>query len=1106
MQGKPFRIYRSSAGSGKTYTLAQEYLQLALRNPQNFRQILAVTYTNKAMQEMKSRIIANLFEISQGADNAMTTSLKQQLGMNGQALCKRANSVLSAILHDYSFFAVSTIDSFFQKVIRSFTREIGLHTGFKLELDQGKVLSEVIDKVIGEIGEDKQLTNWLVQFAEAKVDEGKVWDIKGDIVQLAGEIFKEEFKVFESDILAVSTDGKLIPKFKKQLSAIIRTFRTEMETMAKGALKEIEAYDLTIDDFSRKRGGIVGYFVNVTEGNYEITDTRRRAADNVEQWFTKTSPKKHLITQAFEQGLNAHLKALIHYYDRDFRLYQTADQLQKLIYTLGIIANITQKVQDYREEHDVMLISDGSVMLKTIIGENDAPFIYEKVGATYKNFLIDEFQDTSGFQWDNFKPLLQNSIAEGNESLVVGDIKQAIYRWRGGDWKLLLEQIQEDIGAQNTEVLNLNHNWRSKKNIIDFNNSIFNTAAQVLEKNSQAIIECLEEVELKEGLLADAHKMIKAYHDVFQQNPKPADADTTFQGYINMTFLPPKLEKDDEDDVNWREEVLERLPARLEALQRKGYQLRDICMLVRNRREGKAIADMLMAHKCSAAAQNDCAYEVISSESLQLLSARSIQLLMAAIRFIDNDQDTISLATLAHHYQRYVLRHESVALHELFVAASDKAHFIKMDFLPPAFYNRKNLLKRLPLFELVEELIRMFSLTQISGEFAYLQSFQDVILDFNNQDNAEVNSFLSWWDEHCTKKTVKISDSLNAMRILTIHRSKGLQFKVVLIPFCDWKLDHEATQKNIIWCNSGQTPFSEVSHLPLFYGSKLGNTLYAKYYYEEMIKVQMDALNLLYVAFTRAEECLITLGPAPKNPGKYSLNCISSLLYNIFSGSYTNQLPLLQSLGGFSYVGLAHYWKEEQMIFEMGEMPPMKENISRDNTIRLQKYHAHPWRNRLTIKRKAAHIFQDDPASQETRINMGLVVHETMAKIKTRSQLDYMLEELKLSGTLSQDTFQEVSAKITNLLNHPEVAPWFSGSWEVKTEVPVLPLSGEMKRLDRVMLKEDEAVVIDYKSSAKNIEDPMQVQQYVQLLREMGYKKVEGYLLYLADTEVVRVA
>ena len=1108
MQGKPFKIYRSSAGSGKTYTLAQEYLKIALKNPQGFRQILAVTFTNKAMQEMKSRIIANLHEISNGADTAMTATLQEYLNISAQELSDRAKLTLSFILHNYSFFAVSTIDSFFQKVIRAFTKEIGLQTGFKLELDQGKVISEVIDKVIAEIGEDAQLTQWLVQFADAKVNEGKSWDIKGDIGRLAGELLKEHFKLFEEDILKISKDPRAIPLFRQKLFAMSDKYEQQMDALANEALKLMECHGLTIDDFSGKRRSIVGYFENVLAKKYEISDNRRSAADNVENWFTKTSPKKHLITQAYEQGLNQSLKAIIAYYDSDNIYYETATQIQKLIYTLGVMGHIAKKLQEYRDEHDVLLISDASILLKGIIGENDAPFIYEKVGANFKHFLIDEFQDTSGFQWDNFKPLLQNSIAEGNSSLVVGDIKQAIYRWRGGDWKLLLEQIQEDIGEQNTEILNLNHNWRSKKNIIDFNNSLFNSAVQVLENCSFEKIDCLENENLKNKLLTDAGKVIKAYHDVFQQAPKKKEAGCPFHGYIHMVFLPKKIEETEEDEaIGWKDEVLQRLPRQLEDLQRKGYQLRDICFLVRSKKDGKLIADMLMEYKCSESAQKDCSYEVISSESLQLGSARSIQILLAALQFLDNEEDTISLATLAHHYQRYVLGNMLPDPDALFSAAANGKAFLCRHYLPADFSKKFGYLKKLPLFELVEELIRLFSLPEMTGEFAYLQSFQDVALEFNREEKAEIHSFLIWWEENCDKKTVKISEELNAMRILTIHKAKGLQWKVVLVPFCDWNLDHESYQNNILWCKSDEAPFDEVNHLPLLYSSSLAKTIYSGYYFEEMIKAQMDALNLLYVAFTRAEECLFTFGPAPKEKaGKsFDIKCISSLMYSIFSEAYTSSPVLSKALGGHEYIKLNGCWKPELMTFEIGQMPHENKRQEIEETLKLQKYHAHAWRNRLTVKKRASEIFTEDAETLQTRINHGLLIHELMAKITTKAQLPHALEELRFSGALSSEAFGEIRHKIEILMDHPQVANWFGGEWEVKTEVPVLPRSGEMKRLDRVMLKKNEAVIVDFKSKSKSSSDHLQVKEYATLLSGMGYDKVQGYLLYIENTEVIRV-
>lgn len=1049
---------------------------------------------------MKSRIIEQLHKLSEGEGTALVPELCEATGLDPARLQVRAKQVLTNILHNYSQFSVSTIDSFFQKVIRAFTREIGLQSSFTLELDQKKVLDEVIDLVLQDVGKNEQLTHWLTQFAEEKVEAGSNWDFIKDIRMLGQEIFQEHYKSFEKDIAATVKQEDFIPRLLKKLKDIIYTFENEMKACGTKAIEVMAAHGLEVNDFSYGKSGVMGYLEKITQkDDYEPKLRVRSALKGPENWHAKASKKATLIAEAVMAGLGECLEIAVSKYDTDYPQYESARQIMRFIYTFGILANITQKLEDYRDENDVMLISDAGTFLKEIIGGNDAPFIYEKIGATYKHYLIDEFQDTSGFQWENFRPLVQNSLAEGHSNLVVGDVKQSIYRWRGGDWQLLLEKIVEDIGAAQTEELNLNQNWRSGKNIIDFNNSLFAGTPSLLEALSLEGLKYIENESLQEFLKTEASKIAIAYKDVFQEFPVQRGSQVS-PGYVNISFV-QSLGEDEESEAptsSWKEEVLKMIPKMVEDFQDNGYALKDIAFLVRNKSDGKLIADRLLTYKSLPEAKPSYRYEVISSESLKIGSAVSVGMIINAMRYFDNPEDVIAKVNMIYDYQVYV-RGRHIDQHALFMATVNEA--IPYNWLPENFEMVEASLTSLPLYEVVEVLVRVFDLQDLSGEYAYMQAFQDTVLEYSKNENADIASFLKWWDEQGQDTTVQISDTTDAMKIMTIHKSKGLQYKVVVVPFCDWKIDHDPTQNNTLWCCSDLPPFNEIPYLPLKYSGSLKSTIYQESYYEERVKAFMDALNLLYVAFTRAEENLWVMGELPKKNknGVMSVQRVSDLIYTYFDTTLEHHAGT---------VDLQQYWDSENNVFSFGELHPAKYGSENQmpNIVSLARYSSFAWRERIAIKPRQRNFLLEEGTPMVQKINYGLLMHEILAEIRLKDDLPMVIRQYIFRGMLSKEEAEVLEEKLEKVLEHPEARGWFEEGWEVKTEVPVLPLSGKLNRLDRVMIKGKNAVVVDFKSGGVQEKYKSQVRRYAQLLKDMGYAPVEGYVVYLEPVMIVNVS
>ena len=481
-------IYKASAGSGKTHTLTEEFLKLAILYPENYRRILAVTFTNKAAEEMKHRILEALNELvadksKAGFYNVFKATFPK---LSEIELIKKAKIVRDNILHNYSFFSINTIDSFVQKVIRAFTFEIGVQSGYRIEMDTEKVISELTELLSKAIDENKNLKDWLIRFAHYKIDLGKNWDFRAEIKELAKEIFKEQFQALEKkDEKNESEDFTKITDYYQQLLKIKNSFESDMQNYSSQSKNILLNHNAENINLGRNFNTIKTYLLKTinekTDNDYQpTTKTVIAAPDSPEIWYAKSAKDdvKNKVLELYPE-LNNILNQIFKKLETNFAEYLSANNILSNFHAFGILTNLAELLPEYRQENNLLLISDTTHILKELIAGNDAPFIYEKIGNRFRHSLIDEFQDTSGFQWENFKPLIQNSLSENNANLIVGDIKQSIYRWRGGDWSLLLNGVEKDIGSEYIDKKNLKTNWRSKKNIIDFNNFIFHNAAEI---------------------------------------------------------------------------------------------------------------------------------------------------------------------------------------------------------------------------------------------------------------------------------------------------------------------------------------------------------------------------------------------------------------------------------------------------------------------------------------------------------------------------------------------------------------------------------------------------------------------------------------------------
>lgn len=1001
---------------------------------------------------MKDRILTYLDDFIHDRAFDLATELQRELNLDAATFKLHVEEVRSEILHKYSQFAVSTIDAFFQRVIRAFTREAGLAGDYRLEVENEMVLEEVVDNLLDELGSNQQLTAWVVDFAKNKLEDDKSWDFRPELVEFAQEIFEERFRVLEDGIEQITQRPDFFESFRKDLSKNRQQFISYIRSRAVSALELIHAHQLKVSDFKYlSSGSLFSFFNKLTQlkSVKDYPDNRKRAEN--EFIFSKNVPNEKSINRArvlklAEEQLVPLLKEINEHHAKYGKSALTAEVILENFYAFGLLSDISRKLKEYKSENNLMLLSDAPYFLNSVIADSDTPFVYEKVGSFFKNFLIDEFQDTSGLQWKNFMPLITNSLDSGYPSYIVGDVKQAIYRWRSGDLFLLHEQVERQIGEKRVQKFNLDKNYRSSQEIVTFNNDLFKAAAGWVARETGAQI------------------AVEVYEQVVQDTVKRTD------GFVDISFL------SDQEDAKWDKQALDLIPVYLERLQDLGVALKDIAILVRYNSEGSRIVAHLLDYKFSDRARTGYKYDVVSNESLQVDGASSVNFLVSALRYLLNPEDDIARAQLMYEHARW---QKSVhSLHEVFMS-NNQATFDSQ--LPDSFTRQRLSLKKLPLFELTETLISIFNLGSKEGELEYLQTFQNEVLSFSSRERNDLRTFLEWWAENKSKKSIQISGDVDAAQILTIHKSKGLQFKYVLVPFCSWEVDH--SRSPLLWVTTNVQPFHQGGQLPVQYSSKLKDTWFAEYYQQEKVRVYLDNLNLLYVAFTRAEHGLIVTAPSKKGS-------VGALLLQGLE-----QSPELNNRWNVA----AREWKSGTWSLAPESKPDVIPSIT------LKNYSSTSWHNKLVIRQDSAGHFNRQSGETVARIRYGIYLHKILSRIQYRDDLNQTFEMLIHTGVLQESERPTLQNLIDELMTNPIIASWFDRKWSVRTEVPVLLPGGKESRIDRLITQGSKAVVVDFKTGNPARQDSSQVADYLDQLKKMGFQDVSGFLLYIKTGEVTTV-
>ncbi len=1076
---KYLTVYKASAGSGKTHRLTAEYLLLLFSYPSAYRHILAVTFTNKATEEMKSRIILELAKLASGKPSDYVKDLTQEYSKPEGAIREQARQTLVSILHDYSAFSVSTIDRFFQQTMRAFTREIGLGGGYNVELDTGKVLGEAIDSMLFDLerSENQQLLDWLIRFSEEKIESGETWNIRNDIQSLSTEIFKESYKAFSDEIQTDIADKKLLDDYKKTLVTIIRQFEQQSKEIAEKALNTMLHFDVRPEDF--KGGSRSTFFSFLKWANGEIkepTDTFKKLPDDISAWYTKTTSAdtKSKIEEAFGNGLNDCVCDIIDHYENTV-LYQTAYEINRYFFALGILGDVDKKIREYAAENNIMLISDTTELLSKIIEGADSPFVYEKVGTRVEHYMIDEFQDTSGMQWSNFLPLVRDSLAAGNKNLIVGDVKQSIYRWRNSDWKLLDEQLDKDFSTNGINHQSLDTNWRSLRNVINFNNTVFEAASTLL----QNLFNENFSGESDESLSSSFNSRIKrAYAESYQYLPDKKTNETD-NGHVKIEFV------DTDENSNWQSYVLEQLPKTIEELQDRGYSLSDIAILVRTKKEGADVANRLLEYK-GQQTQSKYKYDIISDEALYVRNSKSIKLVISLLKYLRNSSDQTLKALAVYEYYKFK--------NQLNPEEAIRSHFSLSGEFPEEIVSKLDHIRELPLYEMSEEIFDLFHDAMEKNENIYIQAFLDMILDFTVRRSSDLDSFLQWWDDSGQKQTIYTPDGQNAIRIMTIHKSKGLGFKVVIMPFCNWEIDHRLPV--ILWCQPKIEPFDSLKLVPVKYSQKLQNTIFAREYFDEKLHAFIDNLNILYVAFTRAKNDLIVFTPKPKDSQR-NINSISSLLW-------TCMYVPVKSQEGKIFIDLNQSLDEDSAVFEIGENTHHEKSVDSlllHDELVIGTLPSVLFDDRLKLRLNNKYFF-----SEKGQREYGTLMHEIVSKVSSIDSLEKVVEEYRLSGSITRQQKSDIIDLLSGYLSGPQISEWYTGDYKVLNEVQILQPNGTFIRPDRVMIKGEQVIVVDYKFGEREEKKyNKQVKHYMSQIQKMGYSDVKGYICYITLGSVIEV-
>lgn len=1078
-------IYKASAGSGKTFTLSVEYIKLLIKDPQSYRSTLAVTFTNKATEEMKLRILSQLYGIWKLLPDSKSyiDKIKEDLDVTEEYMSERAGIALHNIVHNYSYFRIETIDSFFQSVLRNLARELDLTANLRIELNDYQIERNAVDELINSLDENSELLTWIMEYIRENMDDDKDWNVIGNIKRFGENIFREYYKTNSKKL----NERLLEEGFFKQYTTKLRQIRNEAEVeMQNEAAQFFDALNhngIEIDDLNNGKNGPAGYFIKIKKGIYNNTIVTKRLQKVLDEgsessWVKQKSSKE---TQDIVRELaNSTLTPLVHHAEdvrqKNWYIYGSAVLTLRHLNQLRLLNSIENKVRMMNVEQNRFLLSDTHTLLHSLIRDTDSPFIFEKIGNYLENIMIDEFQDTSTVQWQNFKVLLEECMSHGEQqgNLIVGDVKQSIYRWRSGDWRML-NNIEREFPYLNSmlNVCSLDTNYRSSRRVITFNNAFFKRASE------------LEYADQKSSTpdTSSPEQLKKAYSDVAQKVPSFRDN----HGYVSINLLP---------NEDYRQQALQKTAEAVSLLLDSGANYSDIAILVRSNDIIQLIAEFFANELPDV--------KIVSDEAFRLDSSVSVNIIVNAMLWLTHPDNILAKAYIAKAYQTYVLEKSEQETNKLLATAEgiDSA-------LPCALIDKRDDLLTMPIFELAEQIYTLFNIGNIKGEDAYLYAFYDALTDFIANNTADIDSFVEEWNDSIAEKTIQAS-AIDGIRIITIHQSKGLEFEHVVIPFCDWTLE----KGNTIWCTPQVEPYNELPLIPVdFSASQMKGTIYEFDYNEEHLQNCVDNLNLLYVAFTRAASSLFVIAQRG-TPSSRSYIVEQAITDIKLEGSSLDGDPsdkkaeLLFSYGELEIVETKAKKKSDNIF------TPEVENMNVDMATFSNKVEFKQSNKSRDFVADDDENTDDDDRKQLSYIKTGKILHYLFSTINTTDDIDTSLAQLEMDGLIEESgtNIKRLRDMLHKRFSNRQVADWFSSRWTLFNECTILDYDAATDtvrehRPDRVMKDEKtgEVVIVDFKFGSPRPEYVEQVNRYKALTQNMGYPNVKGYLWFVYSNRIEEV-
>ena len=1077
-------IYKASAGSGKTFTLAVQYLSLLVENPQNYRSILAVTFTNKATEEMKQRILSQLYGLWKGlpSSEGYARQVERATGMGRDLIARRAGMALSGMIHHYGLFRVETIDAFFQTVLRGVARELGMTANWRLGLNDREVEEAAVDQLIDDLADDRMLRSWVMTFIMERMADDHSWNVIGQLKDFGENIFRDFYKQEREALTRVLQQEGFFEAYAKDLRQLANTTRQRMGEMATDFQQDCDALGLTDADFFQGKNGVPGHFRKFSGDKPDTVEANSyvlRCLDDEGQWPSPKCSRRDAVVELATKW-TPRLKESLALPP----VLRACDAVLRHLHLLRLLGRIQERVENLNQDNNRLLLSDTQQRLADIIDHSDTPFIYEKIGTRLEHVMIDEFQDTSRAQWQNFRLLLDETMSHSvSHNLIVGDVKQSIYRWRGGDWRLLQQIVGEFSPAQRQQLeqVTLKTNWRSDRRVVEFNNAFFRLAAE------------------SEGL-GDA------YGDVVQLVPdEKNDA-----GRIAITLFPQEgtvATGDENASMSYHDTILDAIFQQARSLLDQGAAPSDIAILVRYNRFIPQIARLFVDRMPDV--------PIVSDEAFRLDASQAVTTLIQLATVLLRPDDQLAMATVA-------------------ATLGDDEAVARL-------VSQRDEWLRKPLSDLAEALVMHFGLNRLPGQSAYLCAFMDQVAAYQRDHTGDLRQFLDEWERHIAAKTVQ-TDAIEGIRLLSIHRSKGLEFPHVLIPFCDWELEDSRT---LLWCHVEEQPFARLPLIPVSYSrERLKGTVFEPFADSEHQQNVVDNLNLLYVAFTRAKRSLCVYGlrtkpaktrrKAPAHRSWLIEQCLptlhASLTDSLLDGLDTPEAPLR-----FTWEAaptLSFHEEGGNVQQKEADTPEANPFLATYTPIEVP-FTSYPADHLQVRQSNDSHRFLADADSmddgdaqdQQHYIDLGLLLHDALSRIATADDVPRVFQQLEMGGVFSSHTEAlRHQHLIEQRMKDPRVAEWFAPPmppadgtppqprWRLFRECSILtpkpPTGGlaEHHRPDRVMTDGRRTIVVDYKFGRPKPEYIEQIRSYMRLLEEMQMPAVEGYLWFVYTGDIVPVS